>query len=65
MDTLIKIELSEQDAKLFVEYQKRYSFMQLLESINAFDIRNGSVTIHFNAEGGIGSVEKQQHFKLS
>lgn len=57
------IQLTDVQAKEYVELQKRYSFVQLLESLKAFDIKNGSITIHFDAIGAIRSVEKHQHFK--
>lgn len=57
------VYLSNEEALLFIEFQKRYAFMKLLESIGAFQIRSGSVTIHFDALGGIGSVDKQEHYK--
>lgn len=50
---------------LFVQYQKRYAFMKLLESIGAFDVKNGYITIHFDNIGGIGSVDVQRHYRLA
>ncbi len=57
------IYLTQDEAMLFIEFQKRYAFMKLLESIGAFDLRSGSVTIHFDSLGGIGSIDKQEHFR--
>lgn len=58
------VELSPADAALFIAFQKRYAFMQLLESIGAFDIRSGSITIHFDNLGGVGSVDTNRHYRL-
>lgn len=58
------VYLTEEDAKLFVQFQKRYAFMQLLDSIHAFDLKGGSITIHFDGIGQIASVEKKEHYKL-
>lgn len=57
------IYLQPQDALLFVEFQKRYAFMELLQSIDAFKLKSGSITIHFDSEGQIASIEKKQHYK--
>jgi len=57
------IYLTNEEALLFIEFQKRYAFIKLLESIGAFDLRSGSITIHFDALGAIGSVDKQEHFR--
>ena len=61
---MIHIELTDDDAILFREYQKRYSFFKLLESIQAFEIKGGSVEIHFDALGQIASVEKHEYYRL-
>jgi hypothetical protein len=58
------IYITDADAILFVEFQKRYAFIKLLESLNVFDIKSGSVTIHFDAFGQIGSVDKHTYFKI-
>lgn len=56
--------MTPEETKLFIEFQKRYAFVKLMESINAFDVKSGSVTIHFNNLGEIASVDKQQHYRL-
>lgn len=57
------IELSPEDALLFVAFQKRHAFMAALEAISAFDIKSGSLTVHFDALGGIGSMDVHQHYR--
>ena len=37
--------------------------IKLLESIKAFDIKSGSVTVHFGPDGTISKVDKIEHFK--
>lgn len=63
-----KIELTETQAKLFIKFQERAAFMELLESLGVFNMRSGSIqlTINFDAEGRIGSVATQttQHYRL-
>lgn len=62
--SLTVVELTMEDAALFIEFQKRYSFIQLLNSLGVFDLKSASVTINFDVYGQIGSVEKREHFKL-
>ena len=61
---LVPIFLTKGEAMLFVEFQKRYAFIELLESIRAFDMHGGSIQIHFDSMGQIVSVEKREHFKV-
>lgn len=61
-DQLTKIQLSDTEAKLFMQFRKHQSLFELLESIKAFDTRSGSITIHFNADGKIAGVAKEEHF---
>jgi len=60
----ITVFLSPEEATLFVEFQKRFTFMKLMESLGAFSVKSGSVTIHFDNLGKIASVDKQEHYKL-
>ena len=64
MQELTTIQLTPDEAALFVQFQKRFLFMKLLESVGAFDIKSGYITIHFDNLGGIGSVDVQRHYKL-
>lgn len=59
-----KIELTEEEARLFVEFQKRFLFMQMLASLDAFNIKGGRVIIHFDNFGDINSVDVQKHYRL-
>ncbi len=47
----------------FAKFQKHYSLVQLLESLGVFSIVNGSVEIHFDSIGNIGSVDIRRHFR--
>lgn len=61
---LTTINLTPADALLFIQYQKRYAFMKLLEDVGAFDIRSGSIEVHFDNLGGIAKVDVHKHFKV-
>lgn len=62
-ETKTAVYLTEEEALAFVQFQKRRAFMALLESLHVFDIRSGSVEIHFDAMGQIGSVDIHRHFR--
>lgn len=62
-DSYTSVQMTTADAQLFVEMQKHYAFVKLMESIGAFEIKSGSVTVHFDALGAIGSVDIQRHFR--
>lgn len=62
MEELIKLELTPFDAKLFMEFQKRYAFMKLLDSLGIFDVTTGSITVHFGGKGEIGKVEVHKNY---
>lgn len=59
------IELTPADALLFIEFQKRHAFMALLDSLGVFNVRNGSVTIHFDSLGQLSTVEKKEIYRPS
>lgn len=58
------VELTNEDATLFVEFQKRYQFMKLLKDMGVFELRGGHVTIHFSNLGEIMGVDIQRHIKV-
>lgn len=60
---LTVVELSQYEASQFIIFQKHRALIGLLESIGAFDLRSGSVTIHFDHLGQVGGIDKQQHFR--
>lgn len=61
---LTTLFLTPEEAALFVQYQKRYTFMKLLESVGAFDLKSAHITIHFDSIGGVGSVDVNKHYRL-
>jgi len=56
------IELTPIEAESFIIFQKHRALIGLLESMGAFNIRNGSIEIHFSRLGEIVSVDKHEHF---
>lgn len=63
-EQLTTLFLTDDEIKLFIEFQKKHALIKLLESLGVFDIKSGSVEIHFTAQGEIGSVDIHKHFKV-
>lgn len=52
------VELNESDALLFAEFRRLQSNFSLLNDCGFFGIRNGSGTVHFDAEGRVRKVDR-------
>lgn len=52
----IKIEISELDARLFLEFQKNYDTFSTLLQSGIFSIRNGNAVINFDKEGVLREI---------
>lgn len=59
-DITTTVYLTQDEVEQFVLFQKRRTFIGLLESMGAFDIKDGSITIHFNHVGQIKTVDKNE-----
>lgn len=62
VEELTTIQLTPIEAQSFIAFQKHRALIGLLESIGAFNILGGNVTIHFNRLGEIQSVKKEEYF---
>jgi len=54
------LHLTSLEAVRFVDFTKHYDIIDKLQKSGAFNIRNGSVTLHFDANGKVSSVEKKE-----
>lgn len=61
---LITVYLTQDQAKMITELEKRYLFMKVLESVGVFKMGRGSVTINVDEFGQIGSVDIHHHYKV-
>jgi hypothetical protein len=59
MDNEIKIFLTPTDAELFKQWQHFYDVFNKLSNSGAFNVKNGSVEIHFDHEGTIKKIERR------
>lgn len=57
--------LTPQEEVRFLTFKKYYAFLLLLDNMGAFDIKNGSLTINFDKDGRIGSVDRNEHYRVA
>ena len=57
------IHMTDEEAIRFVAFQKHYAFIQALEDLKVFDVKSGSVEIHFDVMGRIGSIDIHRHYR--
>ncbi len=63
-DLYTTVQLSKKDALEFVRFQKHYAFVELMDSLGVFNVQNGTVEIHFDQFGQIGSVDIKRRFRM-
>ena len=64
---MISVELTEEDAELFKQFQKYYLFIKFLETAGAFKMKDGYMTISFLNTGEIQKfdlIEKSVRFNI-
>ncbi len=62
-DKLTSVDLTNEEALLFIQFRKRQAFMELIESVGGFDIKNGVLKLNFNSHGGVSSVVIERTFR--
>lgn len=60
----VPVFLTPEESILFVEFQKRYTFMKLMESLGAFSLKNASLEIHYDSLGAIAKIDIHNHYRL-
>jgi len=60
----VVVHMTQEEARLFILFQKHYKFVELLENADAFNLKGGFVTLHFTNEGEVGSVDVQRRYRL-
>ena len=63
-EPLTLVYLTSEQASMMAHVSRRYAIVQLLESVGAFDIQNGSVTINFDSQGNAASVDTRKHVRV-
>lgn len=57
----VKIILSEEDAKRWIEYQKNYVTFVLMLERGVFDIKNGSALLNFDSQGILQNIQRSDY----
>ncbi len=64
---MTKIELSDEDAILFMEFQKRYVFIGQLvgymDSLNVFDLKNMTITMDIDQHSTVSHMSITKHYR--
>ncbi len=58
----ILVTMTAEDAELFVKFRQFQSAFMKLEQHDALDIKNGSVTMHFDKFGGMKAVQVVRNY---
>lgn len=53
---MITLELNDTDAALFREFRQNQDNIGIMLAAGVFDMRHGSVEVHFDMEGKIGAI---------
>lgn len=56
---LIKVELTPEQAALFILFQGNYDTFGFMVQQGVFDIRQGNATLNFDPEGRLKSIKKE------
>jgi len=54
----ITIQLTEEEAFKFIEFQKNYLNFMLLVEKGVFNQRNSAVTLHFDKDGTLQTIQR-------
>jgi len=61
-ETRIAVEMTEEDAALFVRFRKFQHAIELLDENGVVGLKNGSVTLHYDKFGTIRTVQVVRNF---
>lgn len=60
---LVTIFITPIDVEKFKLFQKHYVAFMLMDSLGAFNLKNGSITLNFDNQGQIKAVKKEELFR--
>ena len=61
---MISIQLNEQEAELFKRFRQMQAVFEIFMRGGVFNVRNGSVEIHFNSAGDVGMIRKHESISM-
>lgn len=56
--TEVTIILNEEEAKKFILFQKHYNNFSLMVEKGVFDVKNGSISLHFDNMGVLQIIQR-------
>jgi hypothetical protein len=59
--TTVVVEMTPQDAGLFLLFQEHYKEFAFLTAKGIWDIKRGSATLYFDPEGKLTSIKRELH----
>lgn len=66
MDSSVTIIITEVEAKAWKDFQKNYETFMLLVNSGVFEVKNGSIALHFDAKGDLQLIQRaDQLYKRS
>jgi len=54
------VELTTIDAQSFIEFKRHQALFQRMLETGCFDVHGGKVTLHFDADGTLRKIEKDE-----
>lgn len=57
----VKIFLTTPEAMMFRDFQQFHETFALLVKSGVFDVKNGSVTLHFDPQGQLAKIERKDN----
>lgn len=54
----VQVNLTPEDSRLFIEFQKHYKKIVTLLNSGALDIKNGRATLHFDQDGTLRDIDR-------
>lgn len=58
---ITKLEITEEDARLFIAFQANYESFKKLCASRVFDIKNGKAILNFDNTGELQTIELQYY----
>lgn len=58
------VHLTDEQARRFILFNKHYDLIDALDKAGALNLRNGNLKLHFNGEGEIKIVDKQECIRI-
>ena len=58
-----KVELTDEEVKIFRDIQKYYAILHILNKNNVFGLTSATLTLHFDGQGKIVKIDKTEYLR--